>query len=402
MKKHSRRKGTPAIVIFALVLVVVLCWCFLPFDSILAKCSAKREGYDVPSSYSDSTYRYYYENLKSSDEQEAYRYIVAQLPDFPDRIAVPDLSNDQLQAVFQAVSYDNPEFFFLNTECSLKRIGSTYYFIPQYTMSQKEYEADMKKVKAAAQDILDGVPSDGSAYERELYIHDTIGAGTTYDSSEVSGKYNIYGLLVKKQANCEGYSRTMQYLLNQIDIPCRVVSGTADDAGDDGATENHMWNIVTLDGNQYNVDATWDDYVISGSTPSDTTEPSHVYFNMSTADMKKTHTAETGSGWSACTSDDLYYFNVNDLMFSGYESSKTAIRKEIANRLAEGNTTVEFRYTNQNAYEEAIDGLLKNNELYTLIALADYQVSAEHRVSASKIQYTTDPQHNVIRIFLLR
>ncbi len=52
-----------------------------------------------------------------------------------------------------------------------------------------------------------------------------------------------------------------EYLLHQAGIPCGTVSGNANQINaineDQGG---HAWNVVYIDGNWYEVDATWDDF----------------------------------------------------------------------------------------------------------------------------------------------
>ena len=75
--------------------------------------------------------------------------------------------------------------------------------------------------------------------------------------------YTAYGALVansRNQANtcvCDGYSYAYEYLLQQAGITCTRVGGYA--GSDPDSMEAHSWNLVQLDGEWYEVDATWDD-----------------------------------------------------------------------------------------------------------------------------------------------
>ena len=61
---------------------------------------------------------------------------------------------------------------------------------------------------------------------------------------------------------CEGYARGFKYILDELGIPCVLISGTATNSN--GETESHAWNYVELEGKWYAVDVTWDDPVIVG------------------------------------------------------------------------------------------------------------------------------------------
>ena len=86
----------------------------------------------------------------------------------------------------------------------------------------------------------------------------------SYDSSiSKPNIYNIYGALVNKESVCEGYARSMKYLLDSINVPCVLVIGKGTNS--DGRTENHAWNYVKLNNNWYAVDVTWDDPILVGN-----------------------------------------------------------------------------------------------------------------------------------------
>lgn len=60
-----------------------------------------------------------------------------------------------------------------------------------------------------------------------------------------------YGALKDDLAICGGYAQALQALYEQVGIPCLTVSGQWNG-------ENHMWNLVLLDGEWRYCDATSD------------------------------------------------------------------------------------------------------------------------------------------------
>lgn len=60
---------------------------------------------------------------------------------------------------------------------------------------------------------------------------------------------------------CEAYARAFKVLCDRSDIPCVLVDGTAVTSSGSGG---HMWNYVSLGGEWYGVDATWNDPRVSG------------------------------------------------------------------------------------------------------------------------------------------
>jgi transglutaminase/protease-like cytokinesis protein 3 len=45
-------------------------------------------------------------------------------------------------------------------------------------------------------------------------------------------------------------------LLKELGVECRIVTGTG--TNNQGEDEYHAWNEVLVDGEYYNIDATWD------------------------------------------------------------------------------------------------------------------------------------------------
>lgn len=91
-------------------------------------------------------------------------------------------------------------------------------------------------------------------YESVKTVHDYICESVTYDYA-YKNYLDLEGFRDGTMV-CNGYSMAMFNLLTNMGIDCRIVTGMANSK--DG-TENHAWNVVKVDGEWYNIDATWDD-----------------------------------------------------------------------------------------------------------------------------------------------
>ena len=118
-------------------------------------------------------------------------------------------------------------------------------------------------------------------------VHDWIVDNVRYDTAGSNNTSNIYGCLVNKTVICEGYARTFKYLMDELDIPCVLVSGIAVD--DDGKSERHAWNYVYIKNNWYAIDTTWDDPIIIGNGKVDDSIR-YKYFLRGSDTMQKDHT----------------------------------------------------------------------------------------------------------------
>ncbi len=56
---------------------------------------------------------------------------------------------------------------------------------------------------------------------------------------------------------CSGYGLAAYYLLNSAGVKTRIVIGYGGNS--EYGNQNHLWNLVCLDGKWYNMDVTWDD-----------------------------------------------------------------------------------------------------------------------------------------------
>lgn len=397
----NRKRRHPFVffyILFVLAVALTAAWFYLPIDSWVAQKDAERKGYTITSEPAELDYKYYYNRLNEA-EQQAYNLVLGQITDFPERVSVPSLSGDEVQEVYTALSYDNPELFFLGNYCKYFRIGALFYFEPQYKMTRDEYLRELEAVELAAGDLLASAPVSGSDYEKELYIHDTLGELGDYETGSDSSVYTPYGMLVNHKANCEGYSRTAQYLLKQLGVVSRVISGIGTSAE---GTENHMWNVITVSGQEYNVDITWDDYIIDSESGTTSDEPSHVFFNVSKEDMSVDHEPDSEDLWENCTSSELNYYELNGLYCDSYESAATSITRTLPSQLNSGKHSLELKFSSDSAYEKSKEQLIDNDRIYYLLSSSNVLVRSANKVSTNKLQYNLDPVHKTIRFFFLK
>ena len=162
--------------------------------------------------------------------------------------------------------------------------NSNYY--TQGFTSKQMVEETFAQLENVRQSIISQLTGDTYQKISQLnnYLVDTI----TYDETlNRANTRNIYGALIEKQVVCEGYAKALKYVLDAIDIPCVLVSGTATNA--DGQTESHLWNYVQIEQNWYAVDSTWNDPVIvGGGSPTNAMKTEYLCKGQTT--MQKDHT----------------------------------------------------------------------------------------------------------------
>lgn len=103
------------------------------------------------------------------------------------------------------------------------------------------------------------ITDDMTLREKIKAFHDYIIDNSTYDSAYIDNNMNdltnpshiAIGPLVYKRGLCGGYTDVMAIFLNRLGVPNYKISN-----------DDHIWNLVYLDGNWYHLDLTWDDPVI--------------------------------------------------------------------------------------------------------------------------------------------
>ena len=127
-------------------------------------------------------------------------------------------------------------------------------------------EADVKaktsELDKAIGAIVSGAQDKSTDYEKIRYVHNQITHSISYRFETECRQENVGYLrtayaLVTHEGVCEGYARSFQYVLNELNIPCVLIHGVQTS----GEPEAHMWCAVRLSGAWYAVDPTWDDPV---------------------------------------------------------------------------------------------------------------------------------------------
>ena len=316
----------------------------------------------------DGVSRYYYHTL-SEDAQIAYTLILNAVDAHPEEIEIPPLDDTEFSAMFQALSYDNPSLLCMENESHIVMRGAKAYFVPQYVTDAATCRRQTDDLLEKAREIVAQADSLPDAYDQELYFHDYICQNTTYLTQEDDG-YTAYNALVEGRAVCEGYSRALQLLLDMVGIPNYLATGVGVD--DNGSREGHMWNIVTIDGSNYHVDATWDDL-----DAEDIHHYAHTYFNV-TDDYIGVNHEEIAPAENNCNAVAANYYVQNGMCFSAYDDACLQdMADAAAQSIQDGTYTIEVWFTNEQAYLEAAADLTENQAVYEVLYLADRRVAEQ-------------------------
>ena len=201
----------------------------------------------------DDNYREYYFGLLTEDEKKIYREMLSGIQERQDEFYLTSSNEQLISKVYHALLKDHPELFWVHNR---EEVYTTAYkgtdycrFSPGYTYTDQEIQEIMAFMEHALEEVKEQITQDMSAYDKVKTVYTYLIDHAEYEASE--DDQNIAGIFWKKKAVCAGYARAVQYLLEQLGVPCIYVEGNARDSD-----EGHAWNIVEINGEQYYVDAT--------------------------------------------------------------------------------------------------------------------------------------------------
>lgn len=199
-----------------------------------------------------------------------------------------------------------------------------------------EKVADMREeADSAAEEITGSVISPVmSDYEKVLALHDYLVKNSRYDVENADSdtvpaeEHEAYGVLVNGIGVCDSYAKAFKLLMDKAEVECLLVEGSSTDASGQGtASLDHAWNIVSLDGEYYHVDTTWDDV----AEDRDSEELVYHYLNLNDADILGTHRWDT-ENYPECAGTKYNYYRYNRLFAKNRTEAQAMLTKALSGR----------------------------------------------------------------------
>lgn len=314
----------------------------------------------------DSSTRYAYNTL-TDDEKALYDAILGAASNMSTRVfGTQNLSSAQWTKVFGLVYNQEPQLFWLNSKSV---VGRLYY----NEIDPDKIAAMQKEIDATVNALIKEANTKSTTYEKLLVFHDYLVLNSTFEKSEEAGNYNqtIYNAFsggTSKQGNiqCAGYAKAMQYLCDKVGIDCMVITGTNEKG------TSHAWNKVKVEGEWYNIDATWDDPILS--TPITNylrysfflvpdewiNEKSH--FNINTVTLKDGEKVKYYDTPKA-TATAQNYFIKNGYVYDNRADADKALKAELEKAASEGKVVAHIMVSSDSLYNEILNDL-KDNSSY--------------------------------------
>lgn len=295
---------------------------------------------------------YYYFDQLNSDQQSLYAQILHIMSCQADDIYISTTDMDEVETVQQCVLNDHPEIFYIDgyvmkryMDADTQEIKALTYG-GKYTLSSDQISEREDELVEAADIIIEGMPDTSDEYEIVKYFYDYIVLNTQYRIGSEDNQ-NICSVLLNKESVCQGYAKTLQYLLQKVGITCEMVSGTVDNGQ---TTSTHAWDIVKIDGNWYYVDPTWGDSSFSGSVASDTEVVNYAYLCVTTQELSATHKINEIVQMPVCTATKDNYFVKENALFDSIDTAK--LSSLFTQAISDGSSSVTFKCTDADTFNE--------------------------------------------------
>lgn len=304
---------------------------------------------------------------------------------------IMEISADDYCEVYQQIYNDEHALFYIDTKMqyamnvSTKKLASAIIF---YKYSDEKILEMQKAIEEEAKRVLDGVTPQMTDYETVKYFHDYLASNVVYDETAENCR-DIYGVFVDKKAICGGYSKAFSYLCDKVGIETVTVTGDADG-------EAHMWNMVKIDGQWYNIDVT---YAVTESELGSYVR--YDYFCVNDAMLADTRSIyEQIYTYPKATAEDCDYFVKNGLVADSWDDVKAMLVNQIAEVTKTDDFVIQVKCSSKELYDEAVNKLFSLKEKKAIEIFEEALPSAAKKYDCKAINYSQDQTSRVIKLFL--
>ncbi|MEF9920298.1 MAG: transglutaminase domain-containing protein [Erysipelotrichaceae bacterium] len=317
-------------------------------------------------------------------QKEWYDQIYRSLMNFDKELVLEMKEKDDFVEIYTKVLDDHPDIYwsgditYREEKWDNNAVERTISF--KYTKSKKQIKAYNKQLKTIVSKIKGEVDNMNQDYDKVKYIYDYVIDHSVYDTKS-SDNQNIISVLINGKSVCAGYAKSIQYLCNQIKIPCTYMPGKSKVSG--FSSENngaHAWNMVQINGNYYYLDATFGD--------DEENDFRYAYFTMSSDEMLELYKPTYEYEESNAIDDN--YFVKEDAYFNDYNEDK--MNRLISEAKLKGYNTIMLKCS-----DETISTKIKQ------ILIDDYrffELAKQQGIELQNIKYIEVPKVHVLVLLM--
>ena len=190
-----------------------------------------------------SEYAFYFLDTKQKKLFRLFRDALFQHIEF---IPIPEIDTNEISMILKAVLTDTPDLFWFEGKWEYAVFEGSRYIHPLYTIDSPDSLIIRRQVDEVCSAVLKAADFT-SEILRIRYVYDWILSTVEYGFANGRGQ-TIYDALIKQKAVCKGLSKGFQFILHQMGIFSTLQEGSLD------RQARHVWNIVEIEGQYYNID----------------------------------------------------------------------------------------------------------------------------------------------------
>ncbi|MBQ8787413.1 MAG: hypothetical protein IJZ61_07245 [Oscillospiraceae bacterium] len=304
---------------------------------------------------------------------------------------VMDISADDYCEVYQQIYNDEHALFYIDTKMqyamnnATKKLASAIIF---YKYSDEKILEMQKEIEAEAKKILDGITPDMTEYDIVKHFHDSIASTVVYDETADNCR-DIYGVFVDKKAICGGYSKAFSYLCDKVGIETATVTGDADG-------EAHMWNMVKIDGQWYNIDVT---YAVTESEVGSYIR--YDYFCVTDEMLADSRTVyEQIYTYPEAVSEECSYYVKNGLIADNWADARAMLINQIGEVSKTDDFVIQIKCSSKEAYDDVVYRLFDASQKEAIKIFEEALPTAEKKYDCRSVNYSQDKNSRVVKLFL--
>lgn len=215
------------------------------------------------------------------------------------------ISEDKIHEIFQEALKSDRYFYYAiykganistNYYQKTNQNGDNYVESVDFSMTYRQSREDEKKVEDFVNEwVKKNINDDMTELEKIKTIHDFIVKKNSYftgDDNNLSEGYSIYSpasILFGKGGVCNAYATLFDTMSEKVGLTTYYSTGEIKENG-----QLHIWNMVKIDDDWYNIDLTWDDPVLTSNKKiiNEKDFVSYDYFLVSDEKIKNTRTID--------------------------------------------------------------------------------------------------------------
>lgn len=279
-------------------------------------------------------YCFYRESL-NKNEKVIYDKILSEIKLMKQNISFKSFCKVDVSKIYYSVLLDHPSIYYVGGfKYTFTPLFFQYQLVPEYFMSLNDRKIYDQKLHIIKNELVNKCWKP-SKWETILKIHDFLGEEVIYEENRMSS-HNILGTLLNKRAVCEGIAKSFKYICDEMGIECILVNGKGRDYNN--GVLDHSWNKVKINGEWYNIDATFD------MKKSNCPYVKHDFFMLSDKKFSNTHFEDIKFNKVIALKNDLNYYDLKGCNANSKEEAVEIIRSNLVKK--ENNFEILFSYVN--------------------------------------------------------